>query len=87
MAVEAYDASALPGVAAVGADDLWEYLNRLSSMEHGYAFASLFWPNLVEFGGGVFLREQFTEKTFASWMVATDGNLTAIEAAMNHVHV
>ena len=38
---------------------LWSSVNFKGSMELGYAFASLFWPELIEFQGGIFVAEQF----------------------------
>ena len=56
-------------------------------MELEYAFAALFWPELLEYQGGVFLAERFNVETFQHWLNALDGNLTEVEAMLNHVYV
>jgi hypothetical protein len=66
---------------------LWSFLDFKGSMELGYAFASLFWPELTEFQGGIFVAEQFGEDSFDQWMESLNGSLTKVEAVMNHVHV
>ncbi len=38
---------------------LWAFINIKASMELAYGFASLFWPELIEHQGGIFLAEGF----------------------------
>jgi hypothetical protein len=33
--------------------NLWSFVNFKGTMELGYAFASLFWPELIEVHGGI----------------------------------
>jgi hypothetical protein len=88
-----YDPDILPTLREMRATwtgstiSLWSFVNLKGSMELGYAFASLFWPELIEFRGGIFVAELFGEDSFDRWMLALDRNLTRVEAMMNHVHV
>lgn len=88
-----YDPDLLPTLREMRATwtgptiSLWSFVNFKGSMELGYAFASLFWPELIEFQGGIFVAEQFREDSFDQWMQSLDGSLTKVEAVMNHLHV
>jgi len=88
-----YDPDILPTLREMRATwtgptiSLWNFLDYKGSMELGYAFASLFWPELIQYEDGIFVAEQFGEDSFNQWMESLDGSLTKVEAVMNHVHV
>jgi hypothetical protein len=88
-----YDPDILPTLREMRATwtgptiNLWNFLDFKGSMELGYAFASMFWPELIEFQDGIFVAEQFSQDSFNQWMQSLDGSLTKVEAVMNHVHV
>ena len=52
-----------------------------------YGFASLFWPDFVEVDGALILAEMYTEEGFQNWYSHFNGDLTAIEKMINHVHL
>jgi hypothetical protein len=88
-----YDPDILPTLREMRATwtgptiNLWSFVNFKGSLELGYAFASLLWPELIQVQGGIFIAEQFGPDAFAHWMDHLDGNLTRVEAMMNHLHV
>jgi hypothetical protein len=65
----------------------WKWLNIVSDMSVAAAFAKLFWPDLIERDGGIFLRECFTEDAYLEWKRQLRDDVRAIERVMNHVHV
>jgi hypothetical protein len=88
-----YDPDLLPTLREMRATwtgptiNLWSFVNFKGSMELGYAFASLFWPELIEVQGGIFVAEQFGQDSFDHWFESLGGSLTRVEAMMNHLHV
>jgi hypothetical protein len=91
-----YDPARLPDIreirstwtgAGVESTGLWTYLNFKGSVQLPYGFASLFWPDFVDAGGAMILAEKYSKESFDSWYQHFDGDLTAIEKMMNHVHV
>jgi hypothetical protein len=73
-----------PGVESTG---LWTYLDFKGSMQLAYGFSSLFWPDFVEVDGALILAEKYAEERFQNWYQHFQGDLTAIEKMMNHVHI
>jgi hypothetical protein len=65
----------------------WKWLNIVSDMSMAAAYGKLFWPDLIERDGGIFLRECFTEDSYREWRQQLGGDVKAIERVMNHVHV
>jgi hypothetical protein len=51
------------------------------------AVASMFWPQLIEHEGGVFLAESFSKEAFDQWHAQLHGDMREIERMMNHVHL
>jgi hypothetical protein len=50
-----------PGKKANGDDfSLWDYLFGAANIEIAIAFTKLFWPDLVEHEGGIFLSAPFS---------------------------
>ncbi|HEX3539878.1 MAG TPA: hypothetical protein VHT75_05480 [Acidimicrobiales bacterium] len=66
---------------------LRSFINIKGSMELGYAFAATFWPDLIEMHEGIFIAEQYNDGTYRRWFDAFDGDLTKVEAMLNHLHV
>jgi hypothetical protein len=74
--------------AANGEDfGLLNYLYHVGNQELAIAFAALFWPDLVEHDGGVFLAAGFSAEVYAQWRVRLGDDPAAIERMMNHRHV
>jgi hypothetical protein len=65
----------------------WDYLRQHCDAELGALFSTLFWPSLVEIDGCVLLARQFDPETFGRWREHFAGDLSAVEAMVNHVHV
>ena len=91
-----YDPTLLPDVReirstwtgpGIESTNIWAYLNIKGSMWLAYGFASLFWPDFVEVDGALILAEMYTEEGFQNWYSHFNGDLTAIEKMINHVHL
>ncbi|MCD8486380.1 MAG: hypothetical protein LRZ84_06445 [Desertifilum sp.] len=66
---------------------LWDYLHRVSRVEVALAYTKLFLPDFIEYEGGIFLKEAFSQDFYEQWKVTLDGDMTAIEKVMNHQHI
>jgi hypothetical protein len=51
------------------------------------AVTRLFYPEFIEYEGGVFFLHQFTKGFFHDWKAQLLGNIAAVERVMNHVHL
>jgi len=47
----------------------------------------LFLPQLIEYDGGIFLEDHFEKSDFEIWKTHLNGDITAIEKVINHVHI
>jgi hypothetical protein len=63
----------------------WLYAE--SNLETAVAFTALFWPDLVEHDGAVFLRAFFDAQAYDGWWSRLGSDTSAIERVMNHRHV
>ena len=63
----------------------WLYAE--ADIEMAVAFTALFWPELVEQDGSVFLLESFDAEIHAQWKDKLGDDAPAIERMMNHRHV
>src|SRR5262249_25150308 len=45
------------------------------------------WPDVVEYGGGIFLQDGFSEDVYRQWQERLSDDVPAIERVMNHRHV
>jgi hypothetical protein len=71
-----------------GADfSLWDYMFRVSKAELAIALSTLFWPDFIEYEGGVFLAQVFNLEVYYQWKKNLDNDLTAIERVLNHQHI
>lgn len=66
---------------------LLDYLAQTSRMETAIAFTKLFWPDFVQHEQGIFLKEQFSLERYIQWQKELQGDITAIEKVMNHLHL
>ena len=46
---------------------IWDYLSGVTNVEVALAFTTLFWPDLVEHDGGIFLAEAFNQEIYEQW--------------------
>jgi hypothetical protein len=67
--------------------DLLSWIGCVGSFEHAIGYAQIFWPELVEHDGCVFLASRFGETSYAGFMQQTHGDRRAVERVMNHQHV
>jgi hypothetical protein len=65
---------------------LWDLLNYRVSLQLGYAFASLFWPDFVEVGSALLLAEKYSPEAYQQWFTYFAGDLEKVEAMINHTH-
>ncbi len=66
----------------------WDFLQATATLEQAAAFATLFWPDLVEHEGAVYLAEHFDAANVARWRreaPAIDG--PGLERVLNHCHL
>lgn len=63
------------------------WLHAESDIETAVAFTALFWPELVEHDGGIFLREFFDPEVYEDWKRKLGSDTAAIERVMNHRHI
>ena len=74
---------------AANGDDLTilDFLAATVTAEIAIACTKLFWPDLIEHAGGVFLADGFAESVFDQWAAVLNGDIGAIERVMNHRHL
>lgn len=70
-----------------GSVSMWDYVAQRGGTTLALAFASLFWPQLVEVEDCVLLAENFRPGTFQHWRERLGSQREAIERAINHVHL
>jgi hypothetical protein len=70
-----------------GAPTLWDYASQKGGMTLAIAFASLFWPKLIEVDGCVLLAERYDPETFRQWRDKLGDKREAIERTVNHIHL
>jgi hypothetical protein len=70
-----------------GSVGLWDYASKEGGATLAFAFASLFWPGLVEVEGCILLAQRFDETAFRQWRGQFGDDREAIERMMNHVHL
>lgn len=66
---------------------LWDYLFGVSNIEIAIAFTKLFWPDIIEREGGIFLSEAFNPEIYEQWKAKFGNDITSIERVMNHQHI
>ncbi len=62
-----------------------DYLNQPESLRVVLMAQWLFCPQFVEYRGGVYLADRFTESTIDNWMRRTDLTVPAVEEVVNRV--
>lgn len=70
-----------------GSVGIWDYAAQKGGLTMALAFASLFWPELIDVDGSVFLAERFDASAYAQWRSQLGDRPEAIERTMNHVHL
>ena len=56
-------------------------------LAHLAAYASVCWPEFVEFEDCVFLKERFSETTYRDFLASCLGDKSAVESVVNHEHI
>lgn len=67
--------------------NIWEFLPNEGGAELAIAFCALFWPDFIEVEGCIILREKYIPSSFETWWKQLDGDRTAVESVLNHVHL
>lgn len=65
----------------------WDYLRHHCDTELAALLSTLFWPSLVEVEDCVLLAHRFDPENFRHWREHVAGDLSAVEAVINHTHV
>ncbi|MBO0769103.1 MAG: hypothetical protein J2O48_10515 [Solirubrobacterales bacterium] len=66
---------------------LWDYAARKGGTTLALAFASVFWPRLIEIDGCILLAERYEPSVFQAWKAQLGDRPEAIERTVNHVHL
>jgi len=66
--------------------DMDGYLSCMGNYELAIVYSNFFWPTFVEHDGCIFRGDPNVE-IYEQWRTQTNGDKTAIEAVMNHVHI
>jgi hypothetical protein len=74
-------------VAGQGEFDLRFFLHISTTVAQAAATAALCWPDFVEYRGGVFLEFLFDRGPIDTWFDHHGGDVKAVEAVVNHVHL
>lgn len=87
-----FDPLQLPTVASWragfgDAPDTLDFLRYHGSATLAVVFTALFWPRFVEVRGCVLFAEFFDEARFEQWWQQLDGDCSAIESTVNHLHL
>lgn len=70
-----------------GGVGLWDYAAQKGGATLALAFASLFWPRLIDVDGCVFLAERYDPDAHRQWLESLSERPEALERTMNHVHL
>ena len=65
---------------------LRSWISGVGRFDHALGYASIFWPDFVQHEGCI-LRETPDDANFQEWMRTMAGDITRVEAMMNHLHV
>lgn len=70
----------------IGADG---WLQAMGTFNLAVAFTSLFWPEFTEHQNSVFIApfEEGHIENYERGLIATEGNVTSVEATLNHQHI
>ena len=66
--------------------DLLSWIGCIGNLGQAIAYGELFWPEFVEFDGGVFFSG-FSKESYHGFMAQTDSDRRAVETVMNHRHI
>lgn len=66
---------------------IFDYLFGVANVEVAIAFSKLFWPDFVEYKGGIFWTEAFNIEIYQQWKEKLGNDINAIERMMNHHHI
>jgi hypothetical protein len=63
------------------------YMAANVGVAEAVALADLYWPEFVEYRGGAFLAFKFDEEGVDRWFDHLTGDVTGVEAVVNHFHL
>lgn len=67
--------------------DLRSFVLSNATVAEACAFSELFWPEFVEYRDCVFLQFLYDEQGIDSWFEKLNGDRSAIESLVNHLHL
>ncbi|MGE3540683.1 MAG: hypothetical protein AB7N91_24990 [Candidatus Tectimicrobiota bacterium] len=85
-----FEPSQLPKVQrwlAGQGEGVWDFLSICGGAELAIAFSTLYWPEFIDVEGCVLLRERYEAANFQEWWEKLNGDMSKIEAVINHVHL
>ncbi len=67
----------------------WQFLEEMETLNYELVVlvSTIFWPRLREHDGAILLIDNSDDADFQTWFEALDGDLTAVERQLNHVHL
>jgi hypothetical protein len=66
---------------------LWDYLFGVGNIETAIVFTKLFWPDFVEYEGGIFLSEAFNNQTYEQYKIQLGDSGVGLEPVINHQYI
>jgi len=67
--------------------EISDWISCVGDYEHAIGYMSIFWPNMYEYDGCVFIRSLPEKEHYETWLNQTKGNKKSVEAVLNHVHI
>jgi hypothetical protein len=64
-----------------------DWISCVGNYEHAIGYLSIFWPEMYEYDGCIFVSSLPEKEHYESWLSQTDGNKKSVEAVLNHVHI
>jgi hypothetical protein len=65
---------------------IFDYLCFTATPDALFAFASLFFIELIKYEDGLFIKERFDEAVYGEWKKRLD-SVAEIQRVMNHIHI
>jgi hypothetical protein len=78
----------IPEWKKVNGDDfsIIDWITAEGNAELAVGYLKLFFPDYIEYKGGIFLSTHFSEDSYNKWEGATESKKD-LESSMNHVHI
>ncbi len=64
-----------------------DWISCVGNFEHAIGYVSIFWPEMYEYDGCVFVSSLPEEENYRAWLSQTEGEKRSVEAVLNHLHI